>query len=75
MEYIVSNKYRNAYGRAARTLGAMAEMLAAQGEKQQAKELLHKYYFQLYNRYPAFRREVRGAVSASPLLVGMGLGK
>ncbi|BCL62068.1 hypothetical protein DGMP_27610 [Desulfomarina profundi] len=73
VEYIVSNKYRNAYNRAACTLGAMAEMLVAQGAKQEAKELLHKYYYQVFSRYSAFRREVREAVAASPLLTGMGV--
>lgn len=73
VEHIVSNKHRKAYGRAAYTLGAMAEMLVAQGKKQQAKELLHKYYFELYNRHSAFRGEVRGAVASSPLLAGMGI--
>ncbi|BCO10503.1 hypothetical protein GF1_28790 [Desulfolithobacter dissulfuricans] len=64
---------RNAYNRAACTLEAMAEMLVAQGAKQEAKELLHGYYYQVFSRYSAFRREVRKAVATSPLLAGMGI--
>ncbi|WP_267927232.1 hypothetical protein [Desulfolithobacter dissulfuricans] len=51
----------------------MAEMLVAQGAKQEAKELLHGYYYQVFSRYSAFRREVRKAVATSPLLAGMGI--
>ncbi|WP_456386287.1 hypothetical protein [Desulfolithobacter sp.] len=73
VEYIVSRKYRNAYNRAACTLGAMAEMLVVQGKKQEAEALLHEYYYKVFNRYSAFRREVREAITTSPLITGMGI--
>jgi len=68
IDYIVSNKHRNAYGRAASVLGAMAEMHTARGNDQMAKELVHTFYFKKYNRFPAFRKEVRDAVAGSPML-------
>lgn len=68
VEYIVSNKYRNAYGRAAYVLGAMAEIDVAQGNDQKAKELVHSFYFEKFNRFIAFRREVQDAFAESLML-------
>lgn len=68
VEYIVSNKYRNAYGRAASVLGAMAEVHVARGDTLKAKKLVHTFYFEQFNRFAAFRKEVRAALAKSPLL-------
>lgn len=68
VEYIVSNKYRNAYGRAASVLGAMAEMHVARGDALKARKLVHTFYFEKFNRFAAFRTEVRAALAKSPLL-------
>jgi hypothetical protein len=65
---IVSNKHRGAYDRAASVLGALAEALAATGEKAAAGNLLQDYYQNRYNRYAAFRKELKKAVNQSPAL-------
>ena len=68
INHIVSSKYRSAYDRAAAVLGAMAEALEASGEPQKAEEILQEYYYKRFNRFPAFRREVRDAVGSSEIL-------
>ncbi len=68
---IVTNKHRQAYGRAAGVLASLAEVLTAKGEREKARTLLHTYCRERYNRHRAFRQEVRQAVGGSRLLKGM----
>ena len=72
IEHIVSNKYRRAYERAAQVLGSLAEANAATGQKSKAVKILHKYYSEKYNRFSAFRREVKAVVMNSDLLKNSG---
>jgi hypothetical protein len=72
IEHIVSNKYRRAYERAAQVLGSIAEAYAATGQKSKAVKILHKYYNEKYNRFSAFRREVKTVVKGSNLLKNSG---
>lgn len=72
VNHLVSNKHRKAYDRAAMILGALAECMAAEGNRKKAQSLLHDYCRVRYNRHTAFRREVRAAVGASEMLKGMG---
>ena len=65
---IISNKKRHAYDRAALILGALAEARVATGDKAAADHLLHDYYQLRYNRYSAFRKEVKAVVGSSPAL-------
>ncbi len=74
VNHIVSNTHRGAYDRAATVLGSLAETMAANGEKKKAQSLLHEYCEVLYCHHTAFRREVRGAVGSSEVLVGLGGG-
>jgi hypothetical protein len=71
---IVSNKRRGAYDRAAQVLGCLGEALAVMGKKDESKNLLRTYYNVKYNRFSAFRSEVRQVVKNSPVLRGLGLG-
>ncbi|MGD9384356.1 MAG: hypothetical protein PVH55_09920, partial [Desulfobacterales bacterium] len=72
IEHIVSNKHRRAYGRAAQVLGSLAEAYTAMGQKNKAVKILHKYYNEKYNRFSAFRREVKAVVTDSNLLKTFG---
>jgi len=72
IEFIVSNKHRRAYERAAQVLGALAEVYACKGSNKKAVELLDRYYHVEFNRYPAFRREVKSVVSSATLLENLG---
>ncbi len=72
IEHIVSNKHRRAYERAAQVLGSLAEAYAAMGQKSKAVKILHKYYNEEYNRFSAFRREVKAVVTNSELLRNTG---
>ncbi len=72
IDHIVSNKHRNAYERAAQVLGSLAETYAAMGQKSKAVKILHKYYNEKYNRFSAFRREVKAVVMGSGLLRNSG---
>lgn len=72
IEHIVSNKHRRAYERAAQVLGSLAEAYAAMGQKNKAVKILHKYYNEKYNRFSAFRREVKAVVKDSNLLKNSG---
>jgi len=72
IEHIVSNKHRRAYERAAQVLGSLAEAYAAMGQKSKAIKILHKYYNEKYNRFSAFRREVKAVVTDSELLRNIG---
>ena len=68
IEHIVSNKYRGAYERAALVLCSLAETYMAMGETNKAKRLLRRYYYEKYNRFSAFRSEVRAVIRNSDLL-------
>jgi hypothetical protein len=68
IDHIVSNKHRRAYQRAAQVLGSLAETYAAKGQKSKADKILLTYYSEKYNRFSAFRREVKAVVMASGLL-------
>jgi len=72
IEHIVSNKHRRAYERAAKVLGSLAEAYMAMGQKSKAAKILHKYYSEKYNRFSAFRSEVKAVVNASDLLRNSG---
>lgn len=68
IDHIVSNKYRNAYARAAQVLGSLAETYRTMGRDDKANRLLHHFYNEKYNRFSAFRREVKTVVESSDLL-------
>ena len=68
IEHIVSNKHRAAYNRAAQVLGSLSEAYLAMDHKNKAIEILHEYYNEKYNRFSAFRREVKSVVIHSDLL-------
>lgn len=68
VDAIVSNKHRTAYRRAACVLGALAEVYIARGDVEKAKAILVEYCKEKYNRYSAFRREVKNVLSGSALL-------
>ena len=68
IDNIVSNKHSRAYDRAAQVLGSLAETYLAIDQKGKAIEILHEYYSKKYNRFSAFRREVRSVIMYSDLL-------
>jgi len=68
IERIVTHKHRNAYGRAAHVLGALAETFVAQGRRDAARDLYREYCHERFPRHRAFRSEVDGVVSRSPML-------
>jgi hypothetical protein len=68
IEHIVSNKYRGAYERAAQVLCSLAETHMAMGERKKAERILRRYYYEKYNRFSAFRSEVRAVIRGSDLL-------
>lgn len=68
IDHIVSNKYRNAYSRAASTLGALAECLLLSERQDEAQRLVKEFYSDKYNRFPAFRREVKSVFQQSKIL-------
>lgn len=72
IEHIVSNKHRKAYERAAKVLGSLAEAYLAMGQKSKAVKILHTYYSEKYNRFSAFRSEVKAVVKDSDLLRNSG---
>ena len=72
IDHIVSNKHRRAYERAAQVLGSLAEAYIAMDKKSKAVKILHKYYNEKYNRFSAFRREVKAVVNDSDLLRNSG---
>jgi len=72
IEHIVSNKHRRAYERAAKVLGSLAEAYLATGKKTKAAKLFHTYYNEKYNRFSAFRREVKAVVMGSDILRNSG---
>ncbi len=72
IEHIVSNKHRRAYERAAKVLGSLAEAYMAMGQKNKADKILRTYYSEKYNRFSAFRSEVKAVVMDSDLLRNSG---
>ena len=68
IEHIVSNKHRRAYERAAKVLGSLAEAYMAMGQKSKTAKILHTYYSEKYNRFSAFRKEVKAVVKDSDIL-------
>ena len=72
IEHIVSNKHRRAYARAAQVLGSLAEAYLAMGQKGEAQKILHEYYNEKYNRFSAFRKEVKAVVRDSDMLRNSG---
>jgi len=72
IEHIVSNKHRRAYERAAQVLGSLAEVYLVLGQKGKAVNILHTYYNEKYNRFSAFRKEVKAVVMGSDLLRNSG---
>jgi hypothetical protein len=68
INHIVSNKHRNAYARAAQVLGSLAETYKVMARDDKVNRLLHHFYNEKYNRFSAFRREVKTVVRASDLL-------
>jgi hypothetical protein len=65
---IVSNQHRGAYNRAAQVLGSLAEAYIAIGKEKKALQLLRHYYHEKYNRFSAFRREMKSVVAGSAVL-------
>ena len=49
-------------------LGALAEALETSGKRNKAGELLREYYHRRFNRFAAFRSEMRDAVGSSKIL-------
>jgi hypothetical protein len=72
IDHIVSHKYRNAYARAAQVLGSLAETYKLMDRGKKANHLLH-HYNEKYNRFSAFRREVKTVMGSSDLLKNMDL--
>ena len=72
IDHIVSNKHRNAYARAAQVLGSLAETYKVMDRNDKAKGLLH-HYNEKYNRFSAFRREVKTVMGSSDLLKNLNL--
>jgi hypothetical protein len=75
IDHIVTNKHRRAYGRAAQVLGSLAEVYVTMEQKNKAVKILHKYYNEKYNRFRAFRQEVKAIVKDSDLLKSAGFFK
>ena len=65
---IVSNKHRGAYEKAAQVLGSLAEAYVVMGDEKKALQILSHYYHEKYNRFSAFRREVKSVVTGSAVL-------
>jgi tetratricopeptide (TPR) repeat protein len=70
VQQIVSNQHRNAYGRAARALGAMAECYMHLNQKDTAISLLNEFVRTRFPRHSSFRAEVKQVVAGSGLLKG-----
>ncbi|MFW5797593.1 MAG: hypothetical protein ACOCXE_03700, partial [Spirochaetota bacterium] len=66
VDFIVSQKQRGAYRRAAEVLVALAELYAATGRPQLAADLIDEYRDR-FNRHSAFKRELREALSQTDL--------
>ena len=68
IESIVSNKHRKSYNKAAEILCGLAECFILLNKKQIGLNLIHEYRDEKYNRYPAFKRELRSVLSKSKIL-------
>jgi hypothetical protein len=68
IDHIVSNKHRKAYERAATVLGALSECYILLDKKAEAQQLTNTFYVEKYNRYPAFKQEVKSVFNASVIL-------
>ena len=53
---------------------ALAETFAARDENAEASAILKKYYYKLFNRFAAFRGEVRVVLSMSDILENKRIG-
>jgi hypothetical protein len=53
-------------------LGSLAEVYMRMGQESKAPKILHSYYSEKYNRFSAFRKEVKAVVKASDLLRNSG---
>lgn len=65
---IVSNKHRRSYGKAAEILGGLAEYYYLMDDQRAAYELISQHRDEIFNRYPAFKRELRSVLSTSRIL-------
>jgi hypothetical protein len=68
IDHILTNKHRKAYGRAAEVLGALTEYHVVQKDTDKAATLLREYRDKKYNRFPAFKEELRRVLDSSKLL-------
>ena len=73
VEQIVSNQHRNAYDRAARAMGAVAECYVHLNKKDNAIRLLNEFIRIKFPRHSAFRAEVKRVVNGSALLKSLQL--
>jgi hypothetical protein len=73
IEHIVSNKQRGAYDRSAQVLGSLMETYSIIGEKSKAKDMFTSFYHEKFNRFSAFRKEVKLVVSQSQVLKNLKL--
>jgi hypothetical protein len=71
IEHIVSNKYRDAYVRAAEILGALGEYFILSGREEYGISLIEHYRNVQFNRFSAFRKEVDHVIASSSLLRGI----
>lgn len=71
--HIVSNKHRGAYARAAQVMGALLETWSVVAEKDKAMDLFTSFYHEKFNRFSAFRKEVKRVVSQSRVLKNLNL--
>jgi hypothetical protein len=70
VEQIVSQQHRNAYDRAAGSLGALAECYVYIQKKDDAISLVSEFVRTKFPRHSAFRAEVKKVVAGSALLKG-----
>lgn len=68
IDHILTNKHRRAYGRAAEVLGALAEYYVIQNDPSKAAALLREHRDKKYNRFPAFKQELRDVLGSSKVL-------
>ncbi|MEN8217675.1 MAG: hypothetical protein ABFS56_15160 [Pseudomonadota bacterium] len=73
IEHIVSNKYRDAYVRAAEILGALGEYFILSGREEYGISLIEHYRNVQFNRFSAFRKEVDHVIASSSFLRGKGI--
>ena len=68
IDWIVSNKYRRSYDKAAKVLWAMMEVYILSNDKLKALKIYNNYRNEKFNRFPAFKREVDSAIESSQIL-------